>query len=109
MKVKIGVLQIVLSYFICTIPIAVNIYMGHIGKIEFILSVSNSIVNPQIYFFKGYIEAYLAKHTSDPASPSSDASPSDNPASPSSEKRKYSKIIEDEHLKALSESRDTIV
>ena len=53
---------VVTTFFICTTPYSIRMYKGESATVENLLLLSNSLINPFIYFFKMLIEKrYLRK------------------------------------------------
>eukprot|EP00112_Aurelia_sp_Birch-Aquarium-sp1_P023508 Seg703.7 transcript_id=Seg703.7/GoldUCD/mRNA.D3Y31 product="hypothetical protein" protein_id=Seg703.7/GoldUCD/D3Y31 len=49
------------TYLVCNIPIIVALYRGYIDSVSSTLFDLNPVINPLIYFFKGYAEKQYAK------------------------------------------------
>ena len=64
------------TYLVCNIPAIVGLYRGQMDNVSVTLFNLNSVINPLIYFFKGYVEKQYAKKKL-PVS-SSEAGGSDN-------------------------------
>ena len=52
---------VVISLFICDLPLIIDLYMRRITQASVFLLRLNTIANPMIYFFKGYLERYYGK------------------------------------------------
>eukprot|EP00112_Aurelia_sp_Birch-Aquarium-sp1_P008489 Seg1936.7 transcript_id=Seg1936.7/GoldUCD/mRNA.D3Y31 product="Mas-related G-protein coupled receptor member A8" protein_id=Seg1936.7/GoldUCD/D3Y31 len=85
------------TFLTCNIPTIVALYRGKLNGASVILLCLNSVMNPLIYFFKGYVEKRyskkkLAVNSNDSPSPkpnkSDSSSKSDNPSAESNGKLK---------------------
>ena len=49
------------TYLVCNVPIVVALYRGKFDSVSVSLTNLNAVINPLIYFFKGYAEKWYAK------------------------------------------------
>ena len=54
-------LLVVAAFLVSNMPFAADLFNAKAGGAQFFLTQSNAILNPLIYFFKGYIERFYAK------------------------------------------------
>ena len=69
-------LLVVICLFTCNFPLIIDLYMKRITQASLYFLKLNSVANPIIYFFKGYLERYYGKKklmvSSDPRDPIQD-------------------------------------
>ena len=53
--------MVLLAFLVCNVPATVGLYRGNLDHISAHLSNLNTVANPLIYFFKGYIERCYSK------------------------------------------------
>ena len=49
------------TYLVCNVPIVVALYRGKFDSVSISLTNLNAVINPLIYFFKGFAEKWYAK------------------------------------------------
>ena len=52
---------VAVTFIVCNVPIVVALYRGKFDSVSISLANLNAVINPLIYFFKGYTEKWYAK------------------------------------------------